>query len=422
MMYLTSVASSHGHFHSQQAIKEENLKHIFLTLRARGTMTRIDLARVTGLSAATVSALVEELLLAGFIVETGPVKTERIGRKPINLRIRPEGRQIPSFAISRRGVQYVLYDLELKPIEAAFIEHDTARYDGFEALAPDGNPDAGADFAALIHRALSTSRMFDPSRAPAVCVAFPGIYLPEKEVFSMSALRTSFSRSSMEELEQALGIPLFFGSTAMAHAYAEKLALDELGERVDSLIYLYVRDGVGAGLLCDGSLFTGASGISGEIGHITVSDGDERCDCGNRGCLEQYVNLDAIVEQVRLAMPGGEAGGPLTLESIREALDSGRDAVIRAMDDIAEKLVRGLYDAVCLTGIRRVAIGGGIERLGDEFLKILRARAEKCGGLLMRGVTIDYARSGPSGDTLGIARYYMDKVIILGPQRYYSEM
>ncbi len=416
MMYLPGVASDHGRLPSQQAIKDENLKRIFLTLHARGEMTRVDLSRVTGLSPATVSALVEELLLAEWIVETGPVKTDRIGRKPINLRVRPEGRRIPTFALSRRGVQYVLYDLELKPVEAMFIEHDSARYGGFEDSVPDGYPDTGKDYAALLHGALTRSRMFDPSLAPAVCVAFPGIYLPEKEAFSMTELRASFSRSVMAELEQMLGVPLFFGNTSMAHAYAEKVALEALGERVDSLIYLYVRDGVGAGLLCDGSLFRGASGISGEIGHITVGDGGKRCACGNHGCLEQYVNLDAILERVRLAAPGGEAGDPVTLQSIRAALDSGCDAVIRAMDEIAEKLFRGLYNAVCMTGIRRIAIGGGIERLGDGFLESLRARAEKGGRLLMRGVAIDYARSGPSSDTQGIARYFMDKMLILGGQ------
>jgi len=199
----------------------------------------------------------------------------------------------------------------------------------------------------------------------------------------------------------------------MAHAFAEKVALEAQGESVDNLIYLYVRDGVSAGLLCDGRLFNGASGISGEIGHITVGDDDTSCDCGNRGCLEQYVNIDAIVKQVRLVMPGGEADSPVTLESIREALDSGNDAVARTMDEIAEKLIRGLYDTVCLTGIRRITIGGGIELLGDGFLNILRARAEVSGGLLLRGVSIDYARSGPSSDTLGIARYFMDKVLVL---------
>jgi predicted NBD/HSP70 family sugar kinase len=401
---------------AQQAIKEENLKRIFLELLGRGEMTRVQLSRSTGLSAATVSALVDELVRLGLFFETGPAKTDHIGRKPINLRIRPESRQLPVFSLTRWGAQFVVYDLNMQPLETLFLPHLSDQYGGFEDDEPDsdGNPDTGADYANLMRGALEKSRLFDRARAIAVCVVSPGIFVHEKDAYSLSALHVSFSRTVMAELEKEIGVPLFFGNSSMAHAYAEKKALDAGGETVKDLMYIYVRDGVGAGILCGDDLFLGAEETAGEIGHVTINAEGKRCVCGNRGCLEQYVNVDTILERVRRAATGGEAGNPVTLESIEAAYEAGHSQVIRVVDDIAEKLFRGIYSAICLTGIKRIVIGGGIEQLGQGFLKRLRSFTLENGGrMLMRNVTIDYTCSGPDGDAKGIATYFLDKVFTI---------
>lgn len=399
---------------AQQAIKEDNLKRIFLELHNRGEMTRVQLSRSTGLSAATVSALVDELVRMGLFFETGPAKTDNIGRKPINLRIRADSRQLPVFALNRWGAQFILYDLNYQPLETLFIPHASDQYGGYEDNESDGNPDTGADYANLIRGTLEKSSLFDPSRAIAVCVASPGIFVQEKDAYSLSALHVSFSRSVMAELEKEIRVPMFFGNSSMAHAYAEKKALDAMGEEVNDLMYIYVRDGVGAGILCGGELFLGAEDTAGEIGHVTINAEGKRCVCGNRGCLEQYVNVDTIIDRVERAAPRGEAGDPVTMDSIRVSYEQGQSAVSQVMDDIAEKLFRGIYSAICLTGIKRIVIGGGIERLGDGFLKKIRSFSEENGGrMLMRNVSIDYTRSGPSGDALGIAAYFIDKVFTI---------
>jgi predicted NBD/HSP70 family sugar kinase len=397
---------------AQQAIKEENLKRIFLDLHRQVEMTRVQLARSTGLSAATVSALVDELVQMGLFYETGPAKTDHIGRKPINLRIRPDSRQLPVFALNRWGAQFVVYDLNLKPMETLFFPHASDQYGGYEDVDPDsdGNPDTGEDYANLIRGALEKSRVFDPKKAIAVCVTSPGIFVQEKDAYSLSALHVSFSRAVMAALETEIGVPMFFGNSSMAHAYAEKKVMDASGEEVRDLMYIYVRDGVGAGILCGGDLFLGAEDTAGEIGHVTINADGKRCVCGNRGCLEQYVNVDAILERARRAM-FGESGDQVTLESIGEAYVSGHGALVRVVDDIAEKLFRGIYSAICLTGIKRIVIGGGIEQLGGGFLSKLRSYTLENGGrMLKRNVTIDYPRSGASGDSLGIASYFLDKV------------
>ena len=81
-----------------------------------------------------------------------------------------------------------------------------------------------------------------------------------------------------------------------------------------------------------------------------------------------------------------------------------------AIDNVAAQLFAGIYSVVCVTGIRRVIIGGGIERLGGSFLQRLRSMSgQRCGNLLMHGLTFDYGHIPPEDSGLGLAEYYIDK-------------
>ena len=405
---------------SQRTIREENLKRIFSLLGTGREMSRAALVRATGLSPTTVSALVDEMIGADLLVETGLEQRAQSGRKAINLRINPAGRQIPVFSLNRWGVRYTLYNLALEEMETLFVPHDSGQYGGFSERAQETDPDAGADYAALLEDILTRrSRFFDPSRADVVCVTHPGLYLEGEKAFSLSAMRVSFSHESMRSLQARIDAPLFFVNSSTRFAYAEKRCLEAEGEAGDDLIYLNVCEGVGAGIVLGGEIFTGAGDIGGEIGHVTIDYKGRKCACGSRGCLEQYVSTDAVLNAFRQAAREDRCPGlmelardsydNITLELIAGAYDAGLPGVRAMLGEIADILFSGLYAAVCLTGIKRVVIGGGIERLGEGFLQAIAAHAENPRHLLMKDVRVTYALSGFKGDSAGIASYYLDK-------------
>ena len=89
----------------------------------------------------------------------------------------------------------------MEPLETLFLNHSAEQYGGFDADAPDPNPDASADYAELIRDILlRRSKLYQPEIALTVCVSFPGIYLSEKKLFSLSTLHISIRREVMEEL------------------------------------------------------------------------------------------------------------------------------------------------------------------------------------------------------------------------------
>lgn len=428
MHYLTEPEGGIEKLTNQQLIKEENIKCLFNLLNRNRELARADMVRMTGLSPTTVSALVDELVRENLVVETGYARTMQTGRKPINLRINGSGRQIPVFSFSRWGVRYTLYNLQLEVLESIFVPHDAERYGGFAADAEDTNPEAGSDYAELIRDILlNRAQLYHPEIALVICISYPGIYLPEKRVFSLSAMHISLRLETLIALERDLGVPLFFGNSSQSLAYAEKKRLDSIGSDTDDLIYVNVCEGVGAGIIAGGEIFNGKDNFAGEIGHVTINYNGKTCSCGGRGCLEQYVNVDAVVEraaQIAAFKPVEafkslrERPGTLTLEMIGEAYDSGDEEIIGAIDNVAAQLFAGIYSVVCVTGIRRVIVGGGIEKLGEGFLQRLRFLAKRTNGnVLMHGLTFDYGSITVENSGIGVAEYFIDKKFEIGRKR-----
>ena len=410
---------------SQQTIKEENIKRLFNLINREGVLSRASLVCRTHLSPTTVSALVDELVREGFVLETGAAKTVKSGRRPINLRVNAGGRQIAVLSLTRWGVRYTLFDLAYNVLETIFVAHESDRYGGFLDGA-QADPDASGDYAKLILETLANrAKLFDAPRAAGVLLSFPGIYVENEAALSLSAMRVVIRADALLGVEDRLGAPLFIGNSSTSMAYAEKKHLDRLGAEASDLICINVASGgVGAGIVVNGDIFTGASNTAGEIGHVSIDYRGKPCACGSRGCLERYVSDDAILKRVRDAAAEKQCAALLdmardrpdnvTLAMAGELYARGEPAIREVLDEVAAELLCGIYSMVSITGIRRIVLGGGIERLGGAFLETLTALA-RSGGLLMRGAAFSYAGSGLRGDSLGIAQYFVDKAMRILP-------
>lgn len=429
MHYLSEPAGGVEKLTNQQLIKEENTKCLFNLLNRNRELARADMVRMTGLSPTTVSALVDELVRENLVVETGYARTMQTGRKPINLRINAGGRQIPVFSFSRWGVRYTLYNLQLDVLESIFVPLDSERYGGFAEDALDHNPDAGSDYAALIRDVLlNQSQLYHPEIALVICICFPGIYLPDSRLFFLSAMHVSMRLETLLDLEKELHVPFFFGNSSQSLAYAEKKRLENSDQPTEDLIYVNVCEGVGAGIIADGEIFNSKNNFAGEIGHVTINYKGRPCCCGGRGCLEHYVNVCSVikcVQQIVAFRPKDDPAknillntGKPTLEMIGRAYDAGDQEIINALDNVAAQLFAGIYSVVCVTGIRRVIIGGGIEQLGDGFLNRLRSLAGRTGGnVLMHDLTLDYGCITAENGGIGVAEYFIDKKFDISRKR-----
>ncbi len=164
-------------------------------------------------------------------------------------------------------------------------------------------------------------------------------------------------------LHERLGRPVRVDNDVNAAALGA-FHLQGLGSG-QSMAYLNVGTGLAAGLVLDGRLWSGVSGVAGEIGHIPVDPQGPVCPCGQRGCLELYASGSAVARQ----WPSDD---PLPVRALFAAAASG-DATAAAVRD---RLLLGVAEAarilVLAVDVDDVVIGGGISRIGDELIEGVR--------------------------------------------------
>lgn len=190
----------------------------------------------------------------------------------------------------------------------------------------------------------------------------------------------------LSEMEGRLQEPVVLESDANAAVLAEyELGLGrELG--IDSMCMLTLGTGVGNGIILDGKLWHGATGMGGEAGHMTVDPDGALCGCGNHGCLEACASATAIVNSAERMIEAGKApslsrlknnGSELTAQAIAEAAEQG-DTYARA---IYTETGRSL--GICIAGLINILnlplylIGGGVANSWDLFSPSLFEELER---------------------------------------------
>ncbi|QXE91155.1 ROK family protein [Geomonas subterranea] len=236
------------------------------------------------------------------------------------------------------------------------------------------------------------------ARTVALAVGVPGL------VCSDGVVRASVNVPGLEgvplarELSLATGLPVAALNDANACAVGEKRY--GAGRDYRSLIALTIGTGVGAGLILDGKLWTGADGAAGEFGHIPVEPEGRPCGCGSRGCLEQYASAGAIA---------GE-GGDAAVVANRARL--GDAAALAVFAEAGRYLGIAMAGVVNLLNLEAVIVCGGVARsfdlLAPALLRELDSRTFSVAGGRVR---VEPGMLGDDAGVLGAAATAFETVL-----------
>ena len=404
MKYMPQETIGGGHVGYQQQVKEANIKQIFDLVRSGKCKSRAEIVRTMNLSATSVSVLVEELTDRKLIEEVGPTQTSLPGRRPISLKLNANARNIAVFQMRPDGIRYALLNLGLQIVEDFFIPLDAHRL----------NVNTAADeylqlFDDVMRR---RSKLFSPSRVVALGICFPGIYIGRDHLFHTErTLGFSLPEESLQAFQRRTGIPVFLLNDTRSMAYAEKKSLDTLdpeSPETRHLLFVRIKEDIRCASIESNELINGPLNVAGEIGHFTIDYKGEPCRCGNRGCLEGYVKLSAILERARQAARAAGIEEPQSFEELARRY-ADEPALLASVKESAELLAFGLYTLLCDTGMRHLVLGGSITALGKPFLEELYHNLMKR-TLLIRTLNLNYAQAGPDAEVLGIAHYFLDKL------------
>ncbi|HYO31003.1 MAG TPA: ROK family protein [Thermomicrobiales bacterium] len=185
----------------------------------------------------------------------------------------------------------------------------------------------------------------------------------------------------------------------------------------DDLVYLALGTGVGGGIISAGRLLEGATGLAGEVGHVTVALDGGRCTCGSVGCLETFAAGWAIKRDAELVAATAEgrrlrelAGdGPVTPPMVAAAAVEGDPAGVRLLQRAGRALGAAMGVFVNLFNPKLIVVGGGIATLGDPLLGPAEAAiADHCFPLGREEVRIERSTLGDDTALLGAAALALD--------------
>ena len=185
-----------------------------------------------------------------------------------------------------------------------------------------------------------------------------------------------------DKLRSRVPLPVWVDNDANAALWAEWRFGAAQGQ--NNVLMVNLGTGIGGALLIDGHVLRGAFGIAGEFGHMQVVPGGQRCECGNKGCWEQYASGNVLVREARslmlarsplatdlLARAGGDAMA-LTGPMITQAARDGDPTATELFTEIGHWLGVGIANLAAALDPGLFVIGGGVSAAGDLLLEPAR--------------------------------------------------
>ena len=370
-------------------LRRDNRSALLSELFFEQPRSRQELSEATGLSSASVSNVVRDLITEGIVVEAGSIESDG-GRPRALLQVNPDYGYVIGVDVGETRVRVELFDL-------ALTEHAKADY----PLDPRQHG-VGLIVEAILTglEAVLTGSAVSPAAVLGIGVGVPGIVGngPDGLVHGQAYGWESVPLGRL--LRAGTSLPLHVDNDAKTMAQAELWF--GTGRGAQSAVVCLIGSGVGASITANGATVRGSTSSAGEWGHSTVMVDGRACRCGSLGCLEAYVGAEAIL---------GQYGSPLA--------DGGQEAALAALIDLAPTSARaaeildgtalylgvGIADLINLFNPERIILGGWAGLLlGEHMLPAIRAAArERSLRHLFTETSIELGSLGPDAVALGAA-------------------
>ncbi len=354
----------------QLLVKKINKILVLNTVHKEKPVSRAEVAKLTGLNKSTVSALVDELLAEGLILEIG-IGESQGGRKPINLSI---NRDFGSVIGIDLGVNYILSILTNFAGEIIWEKRIAI------SKATDSPLQKLNELFGLIRETIKQV----PQSVRGVIgigVGAPGM-VNYDQGYILSAPNLVWENIKLKDiLEEEFAIPVLVDNEANAGAIGEKWF--GLGRRTSELVYISAGIGIGAGIVINDELYRGASGLAGEMGHMTIDIHGTRCTCGSIGCWEEYASEKALLRYLKenaanysdstLLAKDASVPDNLNIFQIIEAANQGDRLAIAGLKNIGYYLGIGVANLINIFNPKCVVIGNVLPLAGDILMRELRS-------------------------------------------------
>ena len=372
--------SERGMSTQNRGVKSENVRASNMSTVLRnilvspGEVTRAGLSQRTGMTRATISRLVDDLVSAGLVRELEPGDGGGRGR-PANRLTPAEGSAVAlGVEVDVASLDVMLVDLAGRELGHRQIERDFA----------DSAPEETMALAAREAHTLLEDTLPDGALFLGTGVGLPGLVSPTRLAL---APNLGWRDIPHEQLLAPLADlnPVVVANEADLAAYAVAYTRPGVAGGPSTFVYVSGEVGVGAGVIVDHRPMSGARAWSGEIGHMCADPNGPLCRCGARGCLEAYLGVRALAEHVGAPTGSGareilrcagfvnEVGATIS-ESLAVGAEQERARAVLA--EAGAALGRVLSGVINAMDIPHVVLGGAVAELSGALLDPAREEIE----------------------------------------------
>lgn len=357
-------------------LKKQNQSLILSIIKEQGPISRVAIAKEIGLTKSAISKVVGNLIKRGLVEEVG-IDDTSVGRKPLMLKLTTNNYFVVGVGIRRIEVCVGIADLRGNIIT--------------RKRMPLGKEDDQKRILKkiinLVYKTVKDSKL-GMDKVIGIGIGSPGpLYAHSGVILSPPNFPGWHNVPLKKLMEEEFKIPVFIDNDANASALGEKWF--GAGKGIDNFIYLLLDKGVGAGIVINGKVYRGVDGIAGEFGHTSISLKGKKCECGNYGCLENFISHSATISRLKKLISFGKktiitkmVKGKLEdikIKTIIEAAQKKDELSLKLLEETAKYLGIGITNLVNLFNTKTIIIGGQLayakELLLEPIRKIVKKRA-----------------------------------------------
>jgi len=337
-------------------MKSVNKTTILNKIRLSGSISRADIAKETGITPPTVSSIVKELIDENLVKESH-IGQSTGGRKPTLLQLKEDGYYVIGIDAGSKIIKGIVCDLVGQIHSRAEAE-----------IWPNITKEKFLDCLLTVVEQLLTKNQHDTGKVLGIGVAMHGVIDIETGT-SLSSVNSGLINVPIKQtLENKFDLPVKVENNSRAMTLGEFWFDDE--NAVKRFAVINIGRGVGSGLIVDNKLIHGAQGVTGEIGHTTISLEGERCSCGNIGCFETFVTGDAIVRRAKRMIPS--APESLTAEEVYRLAKQGEKQYIQILEETGRLIGIGIVNFIHTVNPDKIILSGGVMKSKEIIFPIIK--------------------------------------------------
>lgn len=356
---------------SNAAQTKHNKSLVLRSVWNHSAMSRLEISRISGLSTATVSRIVDSLIQDELLVESQPMAAPK-GRPMKPVSFNDKGHYLIGIDLGTTYIRGVLTNLSIEPIKEIEVVTESNK-----------DPEYVLNKVAQVIMNLANTNLVDPNNIIGVGIAVAGIINLNTGIVEYSPAFNWRNVELREFMNSHVPYPVYFDNVSRAMALGEITFGN--GPGFDDLICINVGYGIGAGIVIGKKLFYGTDGMAGEFGHMPVR-GDEQvfCTCGKKNCLTAYASGDAIAQRARIGLlsnslsilnkiPAGELNAKQVVEAARQGDPLAKEVFSEAMGYLG-RAIAGLLN---IFNPQAIILAGGVSLNGNIFWDTLKPVIEE---------------------------------------------